>query len=85
MANINGADAYGPDFNSSDIEFETPVDEFASAGRQSIADMLAHPEDRIYSKMISKQLQQGGSWSERYMSALWLKRLAAFRQSIQKE
>lgn len=53
-------DDYGPDFNSSDIEFDEPAapDPYAHAGLKSIEKMLeTAAEDRIKSKQVVRQLK----------------------------
>jgi hypothetical protein len=59
--------------NSSDIEPELVINEFAHAGAQSLKRMLQHAvEDRLESKKRSKQLQfVHGSKKTQYINHLW--------------
>ena len=61
------------EINSSDIEPEAVINEFANAGAQSLELMLEHAvEDRLESKKRSKQLQfVRGSKKTQYINHLW--------------
>jgi hypothetical protein len=61
------------DFSSSDIEFEPTDAPFASAGAQSVKQMLEYAvEDRLTSKKRSEQLKfVRGSKKTQYMNHFW--------------
>ncbi|OSS54748.1 hypothetical protein B5807_00054 [Epicoccum nigrum] len=59
-----------------------PADPFADAGQKSISRLLARPEMRLKSKITVHHAVQGGSWSKRYICALWHNRFQAWRVEI---
>jgi hypothetical protein len=71
------------DYDSSDLEFETPANPFASAGLKSIEEIVKHAaEDRLSSKRATKQLVfVEASKKTEYLTYLWYNRFIAFRKN----
>ncbi|KAJ5910250.1 hypothetical protein N7504_004893 [Penicillium tannophilum] len=75
------------DVNSSDFEFEPPVNKQSTAGQASIAEIVANSTaDRFLSKKRVKQLQFGnGAPGTRSSQNLWVRRFEAFRRYTLKQ
>lgn len=75
------------DYDSSDLEFNPPQNPFASAGLESIENIINHAaEDRVSSKKTTKELIfVEASKKTEYLTYLWYNRFIAFRaNSIKK-
>lgn len=75
------------DYDSDDLEFETPQNPFAGAGLESIEAIINNAaEDRRSSKKATKELAfVEASKKTEYLSYLWYNRFVAFRvNSIKK-
>ena len=75
------------DYDSFDLEFDTPSNPFFAAGLQSIEAIVEHAaEDRITSKKLTKQLAfVEASKKTQYLSQLWHNRFLAFRTNVLKQ
>jgi len=76
--------AAAADFNSSDLEFETPQTERRTRGQESIDRMIERASEfRISSKRTVKQLQYGsGVPSVREQEDRWIARFESFRRDV---
>lgn len=75
------------DYDSSDLEFETPANPFASTGLESIEAIVNHAaQDRRTSKKTTKELAfVEASKKTEYLTYLWYNRFVAFRTSTLKK
>jgi hypothetical protein len=80
MAHYADSD-YDSDAEASRVAPPAP-DPFTTAGQRSIAQLLSHPETRLTSKVVVKNLKQGGTWAEQWICALWANRFQAWRVGI---
>jgi hypothetical protein len=75
------------DYDSFDLEFDTPSNPFFAAGLRSIEAIVEHAaEDRVTSKKLTKELGfVEASKKTQYISQLWYNRFMAFRANVLKK